>query len=105
MEAQPHRIKEDHNVTDRYISDIVLGDEYEDTQTAFRGIATAIYFYQYGCERVQIEAFDKKASDIRSLAFDAPRLRHVESGKVAKVTRTGGPGNGAERRSDAGAMR
>lgn len=88
-----------------YTSDIIVGDEYEDTQTAFKGIATAIYFYQYGCERVNLEAFDKKNQDIRSLTFDAPRLRHVKSGKVATVTRTGGPGNGNEARRDAGAMR
>jgi hypothetical protein len=86
-------------------SDIVLGDEYEDTQTEFRGIATAIYFYQYGCERVNLEAFDKKTKDIRSLTFDAPRLRHVKTGRVATVTRTGGPGNGREARRDEGARR
>lgn len=77
-----------------YASDVVLGDQYRDSQTGFEGVATAIYFYQYGCERVQVEAFDKKTQDIRSLAFDAPRLIHVKTGKAPKVTRTGGPGNG-----------
>lgn len=88
-----------------YTSDIILGDEYEDTQTGYKGIATAIYFYQYGCERVNLEAFDKKTQDIRSLVFDSPRVRHVKSGKVATTNRTGGPGNGNEGRRDAGAMR
>lgn len=88
-----------------YTSDIILGDKYQDTQTDFEGVATAIYFYQYGCERVNLEAYDKKTKEIRSLAFDAPRLRHVNTGKVATVTRTGGPGNGREARDDRGAMR
>jgi hypothetical protein len=83
-------------------SDIVLGETYVDTQTEFEGIATAIYFYQYGCERVQIEAFDKKTKDIRSLSFDAPRLKNKKTGKVAAVTRTGGPGTGLETRGNEG---
>ena len=94
----------DQNMT-TYQSDIILGEEYEDTQTAFRGIATATYFYQFGCERVNLEAYDKKTQDIRSLTFDAPRLRSVKSGKVAKTVRTGGPGLGNEARRDAGAQR
>ena len=85
-----------------YTSDVILSDEYEDTQTGFRGIATAVYFYQYGCERVQLETYDKKTQDIRSLSFDAPRLRHVKTGVLNKTTRTGGPGNGFERRVDGG---
>jgi hypothetical protein len=81
-----------------YTSDVILGDQYRDSQSGFEGIATAIYFYQYGCERVQVEAFDKKAQDIRAIAFDAPRLIHVKSGKAPAVKRTGGPGNGSEAR-------
>lgn len=88
-----------------YASDIILGDKYQDTQTEFEGTATAIYFYQYGCERVNLEAYDKKTKEIRSLTFDAPRLRSVKTGKIATVTRTGGPGNGNEARRDTGAMR
>lgn len=84
-------------------SDIVLGERYADTQTEFAGVATAIYFYQYGCERVQVEAYDKKTQEIRSLVFDAPRLRSVKTGKVATVKRTGGPGNGFEARVNDGA--
>jgi hypothetical protein len=88
-----------------YTSDIVLGDKYRDTQTMFEGVATAIYFYQYGCERVQLETYDPASKEIKSISFDAPRLLHINTGKVATVTRTGGPGNGREARDDRGAMR
>lgn len=82
-----------------YASDVVLGDKYRDSQTGFEGIATAIYFFQYGCERVQLEQFDKKASDIRAITFDAPRLVNVKTGKTPVVTKTGGPGNPDEGRA------
>lgn len=86
-------------------SEIVMGDRYRDTQTAFEGVATAVYFYQYGCERVNLEAYDSDRKDIRALTFDAPRLVHIESGQPVTVTRTGGPGTGREARKDAGAQR
>jgi hypothetical protein len=88
-----------------YLSDITLGERYRDDQSGFEGIATATYFYQFGCERVNLESFNKKTNDIVSLTFDAPRLTNVATGKKATVTRTGGPGLGNERRSDAGAIR
>lgn len=81
-----------------YSSDINLGEEYLDKQSGFKGIATAIYFYQFGCERVNLEVFDKKSSEVKSIAFDAPRLTSTKTGITAKVTRTGGPGNGHETR-------
>lgn len=80
-------------------SDIVLGQEYEDTQSPAKGIATAIYFFQFGCERVSLETYDESSKEMRTLTVDAPRLRHVETGKVATTTRTGGPGNGVEPRA------
>ena len=79
-------------------SDVILGDKYRDSQTGFEGIATAIYFFQYGCERVQLEQFDKKTSDIRAITFDAPRLISAKTGKAPVVTKTGGPGNAGEGR-------
>ena len=82
-----------------YASDIILGEDYADTQTEFTGKATAIYFYQYGCERVNLESYDKKTKNLVSLAFDAPRLKSIRTGLVATVTRTGGPGNGHEARA------
>lgn len=88
-----------------YKSQIVMGEEYVDEQSGFQGIATAIYFYQFGCARVNVEAYDKSRKEIRSLTFDAPRLTHVKSKKRVTVKETGGPGNGLEARDDSGAMR
>lgn len=82
-----------------YTSDVILGERYRDSQTDFEGVATAIFFYQYGCERVELQAFDKKAQDIRSLGFDAPRLVHIKTGKTPVVKRSGGPGSSTESRS------
>lgn len=81
-------------------SDIVMGQRYRDSQTEYEGIATAVYFYQYGCERVNLEAYDTKTKMVHSTTFDAPRLIHVDSGKKIKVKKTGGPGNGAEARPE-----
>jgi len=75
----------------KYQSDIVLGEKYVDKQTGLEGVATAIYFFQHGCERVTIETFDTVQKQIREQTFDAPRLTHVASGRTARVTRTGGP--------------
>ena len=80
-------------------SDVVLGEKYRDSQTGFEGIATAIYFFQYGCERVQLEQLDKKTLDIRSITFDAPRLINQRTGIAPVVKKTGGPGNPDEGRA------
>jgi hypothetical protein len=72
-----------------YRTDIKLGEKYEDKQTGIKGIATAVIFYQHGCERVDLETV--VAGKIESYGFDAPRLTHVETQKVASTTRTGGP--------------
>ena len=77
-----------------YRSDIVLGDRYVDKQTEIEGTATAIHFYQHGCERVTLETV--VAGKIEEYGFDAPRLTHVASGVTATTTKTGGP----ERHSD-----
>ena len=75
----------------KYASDIILGEKYRDEQTGYEGTATALYFFQYGCERVTIETLDPGRKQLVQETFDAPRLVHVETGKRATVTRTGGP--------------
>ena len=82
-----------------YNSDIIMGDEYEDTQTGFKGIATSIHFYQYACERITLEAYESKSKEIREMTFDAPRLTHVKTQKRATTTRTGGPARAGEMRT------
>lgn len=73
-----------------YDTDIVLGEKYRDEQTGIEGVATAITFHQYACERVVIE-FVHPQKGLEELAFDAPRLTHLESGRRATTEKTGGP--------------
>lgn len=75
-----------------YESDIKLGELYEDTQTGIQGRATAIYFFEFACERVTLERLVE--GKIEADTFDAPRLKHVATQQVAQVTKTGGPGDG-----------
>lgn len=72
-------------------SDIVLGEKYIDKQTGYEGIATSVTFFQHACERVCIESYDTTRKQVIESVFDAPRLTHVETQKVAKVVKTGGP--------------
>ena len=81
-----------------YKSDIKLGEKYRDNQTGVEGIATAVYFYQYACERVVIE-YLKPDRELAELVFDAPRLTHITSGVTASSTKTGGPGRATETRT------
>jgi len=84
-----------------YKSDVVLGDRYRDEQTGYEGVATSIHFYQHACERVTIEAYDAERKDVRELTFDAPRLVHIKTGKVAKADKGGGPERAGEKRTHA----
>jgi hypothetical protein len=75
-----------------YKTDIKLGERYRDDQTGTEGTATAITFYQHGCERASIEVVARE--EIKEYGFDAPRLTHVSSGVRATTARTGGPARG-----------
>lgn len=75
-----------------YKTDIELGKRYTDPQTGISGTATSVSFYQFACERVNIETV--VAGKIEDYYFDAPRLVSEETGKRAKVTKTGGPDHG-----------
>lgn len=72
-------------------TDIKLGERYRDTQTGVEGTATAIIFFQHGCERVDLETMIRDGEEIKVYGFDAPRLTHIESGEPVTTTRTGGP--------------
>lgn len=73
-------------------TDIILGERYRDEQTGIEGTATSVHFYQFACERIAIEAVIK--GKIEEYYFDAPRLIHLDSGKRATTTLTGGPQRG-----------
>lgn len=73
-----------------YETDIVLGRRYRDEQTGIWGVATAVTFFQYACERVQLEVVVQ--GKIEEYGFDAPRLTDVETRETAQTERVGGPG-------------
>lgn len=73
----------------KYETDIVLGRRYRDTQTGIEGTAIAIGFFQYGCERVTLEAVVQ--GKIEEYSFDAPRVEDIETKVRAVSERTGGP--------------
>jgi hypothetical protein len=81
-----------------YKSDVQLGERYRDEQTGIEGIATAIYFFQHACERIQIEYVNEKDGELKELTFDAPRLIHVRTQKAARSDRPGGPARSGEGR-------
>lgn len=84
-----------------YESDVILGEEYQDTQTKISGHAVGIYFYQHGCDRVELETVNNDG-DVRSYVFDSPRLVHVKTQVQATTTRTGGPSKGMTTRPTPG---
>jgi hypothetical protein len=86
------------NGNTEYKSDIVLGERYIDKQTGYEGVATSVSFFQHACERVVIETFDKNRQHVIEAIFDAPRLTHVRTQKVATTTKTGGPRDSAGQR-------
>lgn len=77
--------------SEKYRTDVKLGERYRDPQTGIEGTATAVTFYQYACERVSIETV--VAGKIEEYGFDAPRLKHVDSNARPVQQRTGGPGD------------
>lgn len=74
-----------------YKSDVQLGKTYRDEQTGYEGVATAISFYQHGCERVSLETYDAQRREVKSEVFDSPRLVDVKTLKKATSDATGGP--------------
>ena len=80
---------------EQYRTDVKLGERYRDPQTGIEGVATAVSFYQYACERVSIETV--VGGKIEEYGFDAPRLEHVGSRERPAQQRTGGPGQAVSR--------
>lgn len=82
----------------RYGSDIKLGEKYREPRSGIEGTAVAIAFYEFACERVTLETYNSTKGEITEYTFDAPRLVEVKTGKVAEVTKTGGPERSIPRR-------
>lgn len=71
-------------------TDIVLGERYRDIATGFVGTATAVYFFEHACERVQIKGMNTQG-EVLDYVFDAPDLEHAETQRRPVVAKTGGP--------------
>lgn len=75
-----------------YDSDVELGRKYRDQQTGFEGVATSVTFFQHGCERVSLEAYDAGRKEIKVEIFDSPRLIDIVTDVRASSDIPGGPG-------------
>lgn len=75
-----------------FASEIELGKKYIDKQTGIKGVAIAVTFFQFGCERVGIEVVH--AGEIKEYSFDAPRLTEVGKEQPVQADKTGGPERG-----------
>ncbi|MCV7255272.1 hypothetical protein H7J86_24215 [Mycobacterium hackensackense] len=71
-------------------TDIVLGEKYRDTATGFEGTATAVYFYEHACERVNLKGLNTQG-EVLDYVFDAPELVHAVTAARPTVTKAGGP--------------
>lgn len=70
-------------------TDIVFGDKYREKNTGFVGAATAVYFFEHGCTRVNLMALVD--GDVKEFVFDEQALIHVNSDKaVESQARVGG---------------
>lgn len=73
-------------------TEVELGQKYRDTATGFEGTASAIYFFQHGCERVALKALNGNGELVESV-FDAPELEQLTSGRKVNLLekKSGGP--------------
>jgi hypothetical protein len=71
---------------------IVLGERYRDKATGFEGTCGAVFFYEHGCERVQLKGMNH-TGEVVEYVFDAPELESVRTDRRVQVlaAKTGGP--------------
>jgi hypothetical protein len=69
---------------------IEFGERYRDKNSGYEGVATALYFYEFGCARVSLVSMDDKG-DVKDLSFDEQSLVKVGTGKpVEAFAKVGG---------------
>ncbi|SLC05104.1 Uncharacterised protein [Mycobacteroides abscessus subsp. massiliense] len=75
-----------------FSTEIELGQKYRDIATGFEGTASAVYFFQHGCERVNLKGLNGQG-ELVEYVFDAPELEHQASGLKVELLekKTGGP--------------
>ncbi len=81
-------------MTEEIKHDVTLGNEYTDTVTGFKGVATAVAYYLTGCEQVALTAHIN--GDIKEWWFDVTRVQEVKKKaapkrKATSVDKVGGP--------------
>jgi hypothetical protein len=80
--------------TNKYKSQVTLGQRYRDTATGFEGKCVAISFFEHGCERLTLKGMNGQ-NEIVEYAFDAPEVELITEGKPQPIraveAKTGGP--------------
>lgn len=73
-------------------TNIRMGARYRDSATGFEGTATAVYFFQHGCERTLVKGINGQG-EVVEYVFDAPELEEVSTNKRVELVecKTGGP--------------
>lgn len=78
--------------SEKYGSDIVLGEEYRDKSTGLVGKAVCISFFEHACERVTLRYLHD--GDLKEAGFDAPEVERVKTGLTPVKQKSGGPERG-----------
>ena len=70
-----------------------FGDIVREKRTGFEGTVVAIYLYEYGCTRVEVQPpLDKDGKWQNSGTFDDGQLEIVtKTSKIKKLDKNGGP--------------
>jgi hypothetical protein len=74
-------------------TNIELGKKYRDKQTGYEGTAAAIYFFEHGCERVELKSLTRHSGELAIAVFDAPELVEVATEEPVTLVakKAGGP--------------
>lgn len=81
------------------IEDVVLGEQFRDQITGFKGIATSKHSYINGCHQVGLSRqLASEGDDPKVLSFDVERLERIGDGVAAdfrpeSLSSPGGPGD------------
>ena len=70
---------------------IVLGEEYEDSITGFKGIAIAFCHYLTSCTQINLLTKVTDGNEVKNYWVDAPRL--VGYDELSAKLEPGGPGD------------
>lgn len=83
--------------SEKYRSDLKLGEQYREKSTGLVGKAVCISFFEHACERVTLRYLHD--GDVREAAFDAPEVEHVETRRTPVQQKSGGPARADGRRA------